>query len=72
MDVYILHMDADSADEDNAARASQIDQLMAAVEANDNGNPVIIMGDTNCPLHPATPWRKDHPGGRLLRSLGST
>ncbi len=48
VDVYILHMDADSADEDNAARASQIDQLMAAVEANDNGNPVIIMGDTNC------------------------
>lgn len=48
VDVYILHMDADSAAEDNAARANQIDQLMAAVEANDNGNPVIIMGDTNC------------------------
>lgn len=48
VDVYILHMDADSSDDDNAARAKQIDQLMEAVEANDNGNPIIIMGDTNC------------------------
>lgn len=48
VDVYILHMDADSSDDDNAARAKQIDQLMQAVEANDNGNPIIIMGDTNC------------------------
>lgn len=48
VDVYILHMDADSSDDDNAARAKQIDQLMKAVEANDNGNPIIIMGDTNC------------------------
>lgn len=48
VDVYILHMDAETDPGDNAARASQIDQLMEAVEANDNGNPVIIMGDTNC------------------------
>lgn len=48
VDVYILHMDADDTEGDRAARASQIDQLMAAVEANDNGNPIIIMGDTNC------------------------
>ena len=48
VDVYILHMDAETSDGDNAARASQIDQLMEAVNANDNGNPIIIMGDTNC------------------------
>lgn len=48
VDVYILHMDAETDPEDNAARANQIKQLMAAVDANDNGNPIIIMGDTNC------------------------
>lgn len=48
VDVYILHMDADVSQGDLDARASQIDQLMAAVDANDNGNPIIIMGDTNC------------------------
>lgn len=48
VDVYILHMDAETSEKDNAVRASQIDQLMEAVEANDNGNPIIIMGDTNC------------------------
>lgn len=48
VDVYILHMDAETDPGDNAARASQIDQLMAAVNTNDNGNPIIIMGDTNC------------------------
>ena len=48
VDVYILHMDAETDPGDNAARASQIDQLMEAVNANDNGNPIIIMGDTNC------------------------
>lgn len=48
VDVYILHMDADDDVGDRDARSKQIDQLMAAVEANDNGNPIIIMGDTNC------------------------
>lgn len=48
VDVYILHMDADVSQGDLDARASQIDQLMATVDANDNGNPIIIMGDTNC------------------------
>lgn len=48
VDVYILHMDAETDPGDNEARSKQIDQLMAAVEANDNGNPIIIMGDTNC------------------------
>ena len=48
VDVYILHMDAETDPGDNAARESQIKQLMEAVNANDNGNPIIIMGDTNC------------------------
>lgn len=48
VDVYILHMDAETDPGDNAARASQIDQLMTAVDNNHNGNPIIIMGDTNC------------------------
>lgn len=48
VDVYILHMDADSDPEDIAAREEQIIQLADAIKASDNGNPIIVMGDTNC------------------------
>ncbi len=48
VDVYILHMDADSDQGDIDARTSQLKQLAAAINANDSGNPVIVMGDTNC------------------------
>ena len=48
VDVYILHMDADSDAGDIAARESQLTQLADAIKASDNGNPIIVMGDTNC------------------------
>lgn len=48
VDVYILHMDAETSPEDNAARESQINQLVADILQSDNKRPIIIMGDTNC------------------------
>lgn len=48
VDVYILHMDADSDQGDINARESQLRQLAAAIKATKNGNPIIVMGDTNC------------------------
>ena len=48
IDVYILHMDADSDAGDIAARESQLEQLAKAITSSNNGNPIIVMGDTNC------------------------
>lgn len=48
VDVYILHMDAETTERDNVARAVQIKQLVEAIKATDNKRPIIIMGDTNC------------------------
>lgn len=47
VDFYIMHMDAETDPEDNAARASQWEQLRDAILANPNGHAVIVMGDTN-------------------------
>ena len=48
IDVYILHMDAETSAGDNAARDSQLMQLADAILANHNGRPIVVMGDTNC------------------------
>ena len=48
VDVYILHMDADSDQGDIDARYAQLGQLADAITASDNDNPIIVMGDTNC------------------------
>lgn len=48
VDVYILHMDADSDAGDIAARESQLTQLATAIKSSKNGNPILVMGDTNC------------------------
>ena len=48
VDVYILHMDAYDDPLDNDARSKQLRQLAAAINQNTNGNPIIVMGDTNC------------------------
>lgn len=48
VDVYILHMDADSDAGDIEARESQLTQLADAIKASENNNPIIVMGDTNC------------------------
>lgn len=47
VDFYTMHMDADTDPADNAARASQWEQLRDAILANRSGRPVIVMGDTN-------------------------
>jgi|GEM_PF-835370 putative secreted protein len=48
VDVYILHMDAETTPADNAAREIQMTQLVDMILASDNKRPIIIMGDTNC------------------------
>lgn len=48
LDVYILHMDAETGEADNAAREVQMKQLVDMILASDNKRPILIMGDTNC------------------------
>ena len=48
VDVYVLHMDADSGEKDIAARETQLTQLANYIKSNHNKRPVIILGDTNC------------------------
>lgn len=49
IDVFQLHMDAETDAEDIAARESQMAQLAADIIGNyDNGRPKLVMGDTNC------------------------
>lgn len=47
VDFYTMHMDAETSDEDNAARASQWEQLCEAILANKSNHPIVVMGDTN-------------------------
>ena len=48
VDVYIVHMDAETDEQDLLARWSQLAQITAMILSSNNGNPVIVMGDTNC------------------------
>lgn len=48
IDVFVLHMDAGSAEGDKEARRSQLIQLRNALLAEKRERPAIIMGDTNC------------------------
>lgn len=48
VDVYILHMDAETTEADNQAREIQMAQLVDKILASDNKRPIIVMGDTNC------------------------
>ncbi len=45
--VYNLHMDAGGDTEDRAARAAQVDQLLADIAARTEGRALLIAGDTN-------------------------
>ncbi len=47
IDLYIVHMDAECSDKDLAARWSQWSQLASMILSSNNGNPIIVMGDTN-------------------------
>ena len=49
LDVFTLHMEAETSDEDNACRASQLSQLCDSVLSyGHTDRPKLIMGDTNC------------------------
>lgn len=65
VDVYILHMDAETTERDNVARAVQIKQLVEAIKATDNKRPIIIMGDTNCR------YTRDDLKGLLIDNINS-
>ena len=47
VDFFILHMDANTDTQSNAARASQWEQLRDVILSSKNGRPKIVMGDTN-------------------------
>ena len=47
IDLYIVHMDAECDEADLAARWSQWSQLASMILTSNNGNPIIVMGDTN-------------------------
>lgn len=47
VDFYIMHMDAETTEADNAARASQWEQLRDAILNNKSNHPIIVIGDTN-------------------------
>lgn len=47
IDLYIVHMDAECSDNDLVARWSQWSQLASMILTSNNGNPIIVMGDTN-------------------------
>ena len=65
IDVYLLHMDAETTERDNAARAVQIKQLVEAIKATDNKRPIIIMGDTNCR------YTRDDLEGLLINNINA-
>lgn len=48
LDVYIVHMDAETDPEDMAARDSNIRQLARAIINSSTKRPILVMGDTNC------------------------
>lgn len=48
VDVYVLHMDADSGSKDIEVREQQLKILADYIKNNHNKRPVIVLGDTNC------------------------
>ena len=67
IDVYTLHMEAETTDEDNACRASQLAQLRDTLLNNPYTlRPKLIMGDTNCR------YTRDDICGLLIDPLEAT
>lgn len=48
IDLYTMHMDAESGEADCAARTSQMRQLVNVIKGTHNGRPIVIIGDSNC------------------------
>ena len=47
IDVYVTHMNSGSDDGHKDARASQFQQMAQYIASNNNGNPVLVLGDFN-------------------------
>lgn len=47
IDLYITHMNSGSDQGHKDARASQFQQLAQYIASNDNGNPILVLGDFN-------------------------
>jgi hypothetical protein len=58
IDVYTLHAEAGSEDDDDAVRAAGYEHLADYIERESAGNAIILGGDTNLHTDPADP---DHP-----------
>ena len=69
IDVYDLHADAGSGDDDNAARAAGFDELAAYIEANSAGNAVILGGDTNLHTDPESDDPDDREDARVWEAF---
>ena len=65
VDVYDLHADAGSGDEDNTARAAGFEQLAAYIAANSQGHAVILGGDTNLHTDPDSDDPLDREDARV-------
>jgi hypothetical protein len=48
VDVYNIHTNAGTEAADETARAANINQLVAYIQANSAGNAILIFGDSNC------------------------
>lgn len=48
IDLYTMHMDAESDKEDCDARSSQLKQIVSVIKGTDNKRPIVIIGDSNC------------------------
>lgn len=70
IDIYNLHLDSGGSQEDLAARDSQVEQVLAAINSRSSGRAVIVAGDINLNV-------ESRPGDvqlfqRLLESAGLT
>jgi hypothetical protein len=69
IDVYTLHADAGSGDDDNAARAAGFEQLAAYIEAQPSGRAIILGGDTNLHTNPESDDPLDREEARLWEAF---
>jgi hypothetical protein len=73
LDFWNLHLDAGDSDDDRAARAAQLESLVARVNALSGRGPLVVAGDFNLPAeNPADRALLEHFRGALaLRDSGA-
>ena len=65
IDIYNLHMDAGGSVDDQAARANQVDQILADIATRSANEAIIVAGDTNL-------GASEPPLDKLLNDAGLT